>query len=323
MMEDRGILLKSGTNEVEIAEFIISGQSFGVNVAKIREFVPFERKRLTTLAGAPPSIRGMFLIRGQTVPLIDLAHHLALKKKDAAQSDSGRAQVVVIIEFNRRTNSFLADAISKIHRVSWSNFRPLNPFLVHAAGTVTGSISIDNREIMILDMENIIGEIFPETLVNYQLPPEAAEADDRPRRREEVKVVMAEDSAVIRTHLVKLLDSAGYKQVKAFENGATAWKKISEFIEQAKANNRPITDFMDILITDIEMPEMDGLTLCKNVKTDPIAKAAPVVIFSSLITDQMAAKCRSVGADACCTKPQTAELVGYVDQFGLGNSGSI
>lgn len=320
-MEDRGILLKSGTNEVEIAEFIISGQSFGVNVAKIREFVPFERKRLTTIAGAPPSIQGMFLIRGQTVPLIDLARHLDLKNNDA-QNDSGRAQVVVIIEFNRRTNSFLADAISKIHRVSWSNFRPLNPFLVHAAGTVTGSISIDNREIMILDMENIIGEIFPETLVNYQIQEEPGEADDRPRRREEVKVVMAEDSAVIRTHLVKLLDSAGYKQVQAFENGAAAWRKISEFIEQAKANDRPITDFMDILITDIEMPEMDGLTLCKNVKTDPIAKTAPVVMFSSLITDQMAAKCRSVGSDACCTKPQTAELVGYVDQFGLGDSGS-
>ena len=319
-MEDRGILLKSGTNEVEIAEFIINGQSFGVNVAKIREFVPFERSRLTTLAGAPPSIRGMFLIRGQTVPLIDLAYHLELKKKDADKTDSDRDHVVVIIEFNRRTNSFLADAISKIHRVSWSNFRPLNPFLVNAAGTVTGSINIDNREIMILDMENIIGEIFPETLVNYQVAPEESEDDDRPRQREEIKVVMAEDSAVIRTHMVKLLDSSGYKKVQAFENGALAWKAISGFIEQARATNRPIRDFIDILISDIEMPEMDGLTLCKNVKTDPISKVVPVVMFSSLITDQMAIKCRSVGADACCTKPQTAELVAYVDQFGMAGS---
>ena len=176
-------------------------------------------------------------------------------------------------------------------------------------------IQVDDKEIMILDMENIIGEIFPETLVNYQVEEKAEDDSQRLYRREDVKLFMAEDSAVIRTHLVKLLKSSGYEQVHAFENGAAAWREIYRLIEETKVSGKPISDYMDILISDIEMPEMDGLTLCKNVKTDPVTKDIPVVMFSSLITDQMAAKCRSVGADECCTKPQTTELVGYVDRL--------
>jgi two-component system, chemotaxis family, chemotaxis protein CheV len=259
--------------------------------------------------------------------LIDLSYHLQLGEQATSidednGSNQGRGKVVVIIEFNQQTNAFLADAIFKIHRVNWSDFKPLNPMLAQTTNMVTGSINIDGKEIMILDMEHIIGEIFPETLVKYQVEDEKVAGEDRPELREEVKLFMAEDSTVIRTHLLKLLKSAGYKQVQAFENGATAWRAISQLIEETKISGRPVTDSMDILISDIEMPEMDGLTLCKNVKTDPVTEGVPVVMFSSLITDQMAVKCRSVGADECCTKPQTAELVEYVDKLALGRSQS-
>ncbi|MFH2128217.1 MAG: chemotaxis protein CheW, partial [Pseudomonadota bacterium] len=187
-MEKHEILLETGTNEVEVAEFRLCGQSFGVNVAKIREFIPFEGIKVSKLPGRHPSVAGVFLLRGKSIPLVNLDKHLELKCGEADEN-----QVVVVTEFNNMTTAYVADFIDRIHRVSWSEFKPLNAMLAANATCVVGSVNISNHEVLILDLENIIGEIFPETIINY----DEKKFVEKPKveKREQAKILFAEDSA--------------------------------------------------------------------------------------------------------------------------------
>jgi len=303
--DNDGILLKSGTNEVEIAEFLLGDQSFGVNVAKIKEFVPYEEESLTRMPNTPRSLMGMFLIRGQTVPLIDLNLHLERDEEIVAQRP-----VVLVTEFNNVINGFVIDTISQIHRLSWEDIKPLSPVLASFGPRVTGSVHIGEKEIMILDLEHIITDVFPEKLEAFRRDGEEVGSDtDLADKRARKKLVVAEDSTVIRRMILKSLAAGGYKSIKYFENGFEAFRYISGI----KESGRAVMDEIDLVITDIEMPHMDGLTLCKKIKKTHQLPSLPVVMFSSLINEQMAKKCKSVGADGQTTKPEIKELSKLVD----------
>ncbi len=311
-MADHDILLESGTNEVEVAEIILGNQHFGVNVAKIKEFVQYDHLTVTKPPGRHPSILGLFLLRGKTVPLIDLNVHLSIK----GEKQAGR-RIVLITEFNSVVMGFVIDVVDRIHRVSWKDLQPLSAMLQAHPLPITGSINIKGTEIMMLDLELIVGEIIPS--VGFGAPvtePKLVEASKQEARKLS-KLLFAEDSTTIRAHVTKALAAVGYIHIAAFENGQSAYEAIVALQKQAEVEGRKITDFISLAILDIEMPQMDGLTLCKKIKTELGLSIVPVIIFSSLITEQMADKCRKMGADEYITKPSMQQLIELMDKYCL------
>jgi len=310
------ILLESGTNELEIAEFILGTQSFGINVAKIREFVPYDPEAVTKVPNSPPSMVGVFLLRGRTIPLINLKTHLG--RTDDVESQK---PVVLVTEFNTLVNGFIIDAINQIHRLSWSEVKSLNPMLKKHTTRFTGTVNVKEKEILIMDLEYIVSEIFPEKMRGLtHLDNERLSEEEKEQRRPAGQVVIAEDSGMIRNMIIKTISSAGYTNLQSFDNGESAYEFMKAAKAQAKQEGKQLTDIVSIAVSDIEMPRMDGLTLCRNIREELDEPTFPVIIFSSLINEQMAIKCRNVGANAHVTKPQIAELVDLMDNLIFGNS---
>jgi len=305
------ILLESGTNEVEIAEINLCGQNFGVNVAKIREFIPYEGIELSELPGRHPSVLGVFMLRGTAIPLISLEKHLELNRKD----DEPSKKVVVVTQFNNMTTAFVADTINRIHRVSWNQFRPLELHIASKTPMIVGSVHLKDRELLILDLEHIVGEIFPASIINYDEKRFAEKP--KPTERADAKLVFAEDSAIIRYRVSGILKEVGYENVQIFEHGQAAYDYLSRLVRDEQEGKGAVRDRLSLVLTDIEMPQMDGLTLCRRIRED-LKLDVPVVMFSSLIDEQMQQKCLSVGANDFAAKPDTERLIDILDRLCLG-----
>lgn len=305
-----GSMGDSGRNVAEVAEFLLGTQSFGINGSKIKQIVQYDQTQVTYPPFNHPSVVGVYLFRGRTIPLIELNTYLNMPPQDDLER-----RVVVVTEFNEITTGFIADRVNRIHRLSWTELIPLSPYLARQSPQIIGTISFKDREILVLDLEQIIGEIFPSSVVNYD-EDTFAEAP-RLERREEVKVFFAEDSYIIRTQLTKVLKSVGYSDITAFANGQAALDAIVQARQKAEAGGGQLGDYVNLLVTDIEMPQMDGLVLCETVKKD-MGLDLPVLIFSSLINEQVARKCQEAGCDASVSKPQTEQVIALMDQLSLG-----
>lgn len=308
------ILLESGTNEMEIIEFYLGNQSFGINVQKLKEIIPFDENQLTAIPDSSESMLGTLLLRGSTIPLVDLKKHLGQRVVEDFDED-GR-QVVLVCEFNSRTNGFKVDGVNQIHRVNWSDVKPMAQFIDQYRPRFTGSINIDKREILVVDLEHIVAEFDPDAALNYDSDlDEGAAEEAATEHRSERRILLAEDSSLIRAGIEKVLKGAGYSNLHSFVDGEDCYNEILRLKTLAQESGEEISSQLNLLITDIEMPKMDGLTLCKKVKEDPVLKDVIVVLFSSLINEQMAAKCDSVGADGYATKPEIPKLVEMMDRF--------
>ena len=306
------ILLETGTNEMEIIEFYLGSQSFGINVHKLKEIIPFDEEAVTTIPDSEPSMLGTLLLRGSTIPLIDLKVHIGKRIKEETEA----RQVVLVCEFNDRTNGFKVDGVNQIHRVSWGNVQPMAGFIDKYRPRFTGSINIEGREILIMDLEHIVSEFDPESALDYEagLHDEVMHSQ-APQTRQAMKLMLAEDSSLIRAGIERVLKTADYSNMQVFVDGEDCYKKIIQLKAEAAEAGESILNYLNLLITDIEMPKMDGLTLCRRIKEDPILKEIKVVLFSSLINEQMATKCDSVGADGYATKPQIPYLVQMMDRI--------
>lgn len=308
------ILLESGTNEVEIIEFFIGDQSFGINVQKLREIVFYDPKQLSEPPGQHVSLKGSFMIRGSITPLIDLGKHLGKRVCTNDESIDEERKVVLVCEFNEVVNSFLVDGVNQIHRVSWEDVKPIPEFIATFKPRFTGSMHIEGREILIVDMEHIIGEIFPHTYLDFESEDNGISVVEA---RNNSTIWLAEDSAMIRMGITDVLKKAGYLDIQAFADGAACLEAMTRLKEKCTKAGEDVTDQVKLLISDIEMPEMDGLSLCKTIKSDEKLKNVAVIMFSSLITEENSHKCEEVGADGHISKPQIAELVDLVDSFCL------
>lgn len=306
------ILLETGTNEMEIIEFYLGTQPFGINVHKLKEIITFEQEALTVIPGSGEGMLGTLLLRGSTIPLIDLKSHIAQKEKDPEEDVR---QVVLVCEFNDRVNGFKVDGVNQIHRVSWEDIQPTASFIDQYRPRFTGSVNIEGREILIVDLEHIVAEFDSEANLDYEASLHADEMGEKvPHTRERMKLMLAEDSALIRNGIEKVLKGSNYTSLEVFVDGQQCYDRILEIKQQVTAGE-PLSNLLNLLITDIEMPRMDGLTLCKKIKDDPLLRDIKVIMFSSLINDQMAAKCDQVGADGYATKPQIPYLVEMMDNF--------
>ncbi len=343
-MAKEGILLESGTNEVELLEFILNGQSFGVNVLKVQAIEQFDPQRVTRIQLSDPAVIGTLLFRESCITLVDLAFQLrdpvpeeipppapstVEEMADIVAESSAPVEVagidnedeahenklVLIMEFNDLKTAFQVDGVNRIHRVSWGDISPMSPFLNRSDSKFTGSIQIEDREVLIVDMEKIVTEVLPRNQSQFAV--DGDQSHPLFEARKNLTIFLAEDSNVIRTRVEKELALSNYTGLVSFANGELCYNKILELNEAAKANDRPINDHLAAIISDIEMPAMDGLTLCRNVKESLNIKGIPVIMFSSLINDQIAQKCEDVGADDYISKPQFAELVNLLDKHCL------
>ena len=296
---DTGILLESGTNELEILEFMVAGNHYGINVAKIREILPYTT--VVPVPNAHPSIEGIFMPREEVITSIDLAKALHLKPSEHPESD-----LFVVTYFNNTNAAFHVHSIVGINRVSWADI--LTPDVALGAagnGVSTGVIKYEGRLIILLDFEKIIADISPELSIRIQ------DVDTLGKReRCDQPILIAEDSAMLSQLLQDCLKEAGYTNLVVTRDGQEAWNTIS-----AMAENGTLEQGIRLVITDIEMPKMDGHHLTKLIKTNAKTSFLPVIIFSSMISEELKRKGEALGANAQITKPEIGHLVTEIDRF--------
>ena len=294
---DTKILLENGTNELEVLEFELDGNAYGINVAKIKEIIPYQK--VTPVPNSHPSIEGIFMPRDTMITAIDLKNCLQ-------RGVSEEGGLFIITNFNMLDIAFHVDAVKGIHRISWEQIiKPGAAVSTSEDSISTGIVKLDNRLVIILDFEKIVSDINPETGLKI------SEIDDMGvRQRSNVPILIAEDSVLLNKLIVDSLKKAGYDNLIHTQNGQEAY----DVIQACKADGT-LKDHVQCVITDIEMPLMDGHRLTKLIKSDDETKDIPVVIFSSLVNDEMKRKGEALGADAQLSKPEIANLVRIIDDL--------
>ena len=316
--DNKGILLESGTNELELIELYIDEVGgyrgyYGVNVAKVLEIISLPPS-IVKPPNAAPFVAGVFNHRGKVITLVDLALWLGKNRLDGANP------IVIITEFNKVTSAFLVSGITRIHRSSWANIRPVDPYMQNFCDAITGLIHLEDRTVLMLDLERAIGEIDPRLAVPQLKPGEeraVSETVADAGLRYPLRVLHADDSGMIRRATKKFLEEDQEFIVTSKADGREAWEYLLVLKKMAGDQNRPITDFIDIVLSDVEMPQMDGYHFCQKVKSDPVLKDLPFILFSSLITEKLRHKGESVHADAQLSKPNPEELVQNLKEIML------
>lgn len=294
---DTNILLESGTNELEVLEFTLGDNHYGINVAKIREILQY--MPVTPVPNTHPSVEGIFMPRDTMITVINLKNCLGLPQTD----EKG---LFIITNFNKLNVAFHVDQVIGIHRVSWENIiKPDETISGEDGSTATGVIKMNDRLIVILDFEAIVASISPETGLRVNDIEQMEERD-----RSDATILIAEDSALLSKLITDCLKKSGYTKLIVTENGQEAWDKIRHMQEEGDALKK-----INCIITDIEMPLMDGHRLTKLVKSDPELREIPLIIFSSLVNEEMRRKGEQLGADAQLTKPEIGQLVDAIDKL--------
>lgn len=300
MSSQTDILLQSGTNELEVVMFQIGTGLFGINVLKVREII--NAVEVTPIPNSHPNVEGIIRLRDEVLSVVNLAKVLNLPPSENPEKDK-----FIIAELNQIKIAFRVHHVSRIHRISWEQIEKPTELSAGDKAYAIGIIKLSDQMAILLDFEKIVVEIDPKAGVNVESVKELG-----PRERSTKKIVIAEDSAVLRQLLVDTLSEAGYSNIKVFENGKEAWQYLSELAEDESVD---VKDKVDLIITDIEMPQMDGHHLTDRIKKDIQLKDIPVVIFSSLITEDLYHKGVSVGADAQVSKPEIVSLIEEIDKL--------
>ncbi len=303
------ILLEAGTNEVEVFEFNLGGHHYGVNVAKVNQIVQREQVKITRADLPPPGVLGTISFRGKPTMTLDLRAVLGI---DGEPADPSRA-LMLVTQFNDQVVAFAIDGAERIHRVSWQNFEPISANFAQENPYVNGIIRLEDRLVLILDLEYILTLINPRLGMSIDTQ-QLQKIEQEYKPRDHIRILFAEDSAMIRKMVHQQLEDVGFTSVELATNGKEALDKIAEAVEIVKTTGQPFSDFFDLILTDIEMPVMDGLTFCRHVKKE-FNLETPVIVFSSLINEQMVAKCKAVGANGWGTKPKVSLIVKIIDRL--------
>jgi two-component system chemotaxis response regulator CheV len=300
-MTESNILLDSGTNELEVLEFAIAGNQFGINVAKITELMQIHEAQ--PMPNSHPCIEGIFQPRNEVYTVVDLARYLNLSPSDNPSKD-----IYIITNFNQMNVAFHVHAVESIHRISWNDIEKPDTIIYGGdEGVVTGIAKIEDHIVSILDFEKITFDISPQTGIDLSTVTAHSGIG-----REKIPVLVAEDSALLRKMITQALQTSGFSNIIMCTNGQEAWNYLQGLKEHPE---EPLRDHVRIVITDIEMPQMDGHRLCKSIKSDKFFAGLPVIIFSSLIDKTMEVKGREVGADAQLSKPEIAKLVDLIAEI--------
>lgn len=325
------ILLEAGTNELEIVEFYLDEEPkeeedqelnqedgeapeskrklrkgyYGINVAKVLEII-----RMPEVTEMPevshPSVLGAFNLRSRIIPLLDLSMWLKKKRVEIEPPK------VIVTEFNSVTSAFMVSGVTRIHRISWEDVEAPNRYVsALSSDSITGVVKFDDRIVFILDLERIVSELNPDMRLKLDDNFEASGDTN-------YKALIADDSPLIREMIRDMLGQAGFR-VEKTTNGRECWERLLEIKQMAQQEKRPITDFVQVIVSDIEMPMMDGHHLCKRIKEDPVLRELPVILFSSLITEKLRHRGETVGADDQISKPEITYLAQRAQALIEGN----
>lgn len=298
MNQNTEILLESGTGEVEVLHFKVQGENYAINVVKVKEILHIDN--ISEVPNSHPGIAGVSLIRGEVISVIDMQYVIKgvpMKNIDKSMN--------LVCEFNQLKVAFAIDEVLGITRVGWNEIS--KPDDVTANSLVIGNIKHNNTILMLLDFEKIVMDISPKTGINESRIENIIEKDRSP-----YKIVLADDSPLIRNVLKKVLSLAGFEHMIFFDNGEDALTYINSKAEELGDD---FIEEINLLITDIEMPKLDGHALTKRLKENRKTRELPIIIFSSLITDSLYHKGVAVGADAQMSKPEIDGLIDEVDKL--------
>jgi two-component system chemotaxis response regulator CheV len=275
----------AGSNRMEILLFSLgTSETFGINVFKVREVsqTPF----ITKAPNMPAGVEGLISLRGNVIPVISLAGALSLP------GDSGRGGSMMVTEYSKRTLGFLVHEVDRIIRVDWDKVHA--PEDAGGQSLITAITLLSNGKLVsILDVETILANTFGEAAIG-EIPTLGSERT--------VNVFFVDDSSVARKKIAEVLDKLGARHKHAL-NGLEAWTRLQDMANHLRAAGRPVSDEVDLILVDAEMPEMDGYVLTRNIKNDSRFAGIQVVMHSSLSSEANRAMGRSVGVDA------------YVDKF--------
>lgn len=291
----------AGTNKLEILLFSLGTdtrtgrrETYGINVFKVREVM--RSPDITRAPEMPSSVEGMVSLRGNLVPVVDLAKYAGIPVEVPPQ-------IMIVTEYNGHTQGFLVEAVDTILRLDWSAMRvPPEMLVSNMGGLVTAVTELkDNRLVMMLDVEKILAETSRQDDDHLFL-------NIRPHEAIASKTVLfADDSQVARRQIQRTLDAMGVRYISAV-NGAQAWSELDRVASAAASAKRPVTDYVNLILTDVEMPEMDGYMLTKHVKNDPRTGMLPVIMHSSLSSMQNQQLGRTVGVDEYVSKFEPQKL---------------
>lgn len=301
MNSQKGILLESGTNELEIVEFEVGSNKFGINVIKVKEIL--QPLPVTIIPLSHPHIEGIVQLRGEVLPVVNMGKVLGTELKGSTHE-----QKFIVAEFNMQRVVFHVDHVSIIHRISWNQIEKPSEMYQGGNSQIIGVVKKGEDMILLLDFERIMVDINPESGIQMDAVKKLGK-----RERSDKKIVIAEDSPLLRKLLHETMSEAGYMNLEFFENGYDAL----QYLENIAKSTKNIEEHVQLVITDIEMPQMDGHHLTKQIKSNSVLAKLPVIIFSSLITEDLRHKGDQVGAQVQISKPEIAELVLKADQYIL------
>ena len=296
---DTNILLESGTNELEILEFTVAGNYYGINVAKVKEIMIYQE--LTPVPKGHPNVEGAFSTRGETISVINLARCLGMPEQEDKSKD-----MLLITNFNNLVSGFHVNSVVGIHRVNWSKIIKPDSIISNASSSIsTGIVNLDGKLVILLDFESIVASISPEVGIDLR------ELENMgPRKTSDAPILYAEDSQFLSTLIYDGLSKAGYTRIMPTNNGMELWEMLQKYKEEGTLKQN-----VSCVVTDIEMPQMDGHRLLKLIKSDPDLKSIPVIVFSSLINEEMKRKGERLGADAQLSKNEIGEFINKLDEI--------
>ena len=298
-VHNSGILLESGTNEIEIMEFTIDNNLYGINVAKVREIIM--SAPVKAMPHTHPAVEGIFKPRDIVITVVDLPTYLSGVDSEKLDKD-----LFIVTNFNKMYIAFRVHTVVGINRISWTDIhKPDKTVSGGSEGVATGIAQCGKDLVTILDFERIVAEIAPETTIQLN------EIDKMgPRDRSNEPIWVAEDSILLSKMIEDCLHKAGYVNLRLFPNGQEMWDALNALPQGGK-----LSDQVALIITDIEMPQMDGHRLTKLVKSNARFREIPLIIFSSLISEEMRIKGRQLGADEQMSKPEIGHLVDVMDHL--------
>lgn len=302
-MSKKEILLETGTNEFEMLEFYIDEKSpenpegergfFGMNVAKVVEVIESPTFDETPSA-VNPCFLGTIPLRDRVLPVIDLSVWLGIERQKRDHEN------IIVSEFSNSIQGFLVSGVVEIHRLNWQALIPPGKFIRHMkTKSIIGMVDLEDHFVQLLDLEHIVSDLNPKTTEeNWATTVKA---------KKTYKALVADDSPTIRKMLEKNLQASNF-QVNIVDNGEEAFDYLTQLKEKSHSENKDLTEFLDVIISDIEMPLLDGFTLTKRIKEDPLLKRFPVILYSSIITDELRHKGESVRADCQVSKPDMNQM---------------
>jgi len=294
------------TSVLELMEFTMAGDSFGINVAKVTEIMRYTP--ITPMTLSHPCIDGVFMPRGKLITIINLPRYMNLPESEEPHND-----MFMLTNFDNVNAAFLVHTVEGMHKIGWNNVeRPSSIVYGNNDSVITGTTKIGDKILTIVDFEKVLYDINPETGLQI------SEVHRMGERTQNTKpIIVVEDSVFLKRILIEALEVAGYTNITSFDNGQDAWDYLQSVKTVCLEDIVPVEKKISIIITDIEMPRMDGHHLTKLIKNDDLLSKVPVIVFSSLIDEAQKQQGERLGVNAHLAKPQIGELVNTIDEWIL------